>query len=122
MRAASRWSSRASDERGAASVIAAAMIATVLSVTALAGSLGAAAVARHRAQAAADLAAYSAAVRLPAGPDAACATARTVAEAMRATVSDCRIDDLDVTVDVEAAVHLRWLPGPARATARAGPA
>ncbi|MGE2732846.1 Rv3654c family TadE-like protein [Mycolicibacterium vaccae] len=117
----SRWSSRACDEQGAASVVGAAAIAAIVAVTAAVGSVGAAVVARHRAQAAADLAAYSAAVRLTAGPEAACATARSVTDAVAAAVTGCRVDDLDVIVDVAVAVNLPWSPGPARAVARAGP-
>lgn len=93
----------------------------MLATTAAAGTLGAAAVARHRAQAAADLAAYSAAVRLTGGPDTACATARTIAGMTGASMTDCRVDDLDVTVEVSVALGLSWAPGPARAVARAGP-
>ncbi|BBX19965.1 hypothetical protein MDUV_48250 [Mycolicibacterium duvalii] len=79
-------------------------------------------VARHRAQAAADLAAFSAAVWLASGPDAACAMARRIADASGAAVEDCRTEDLDVTVRVAVPVGLAWSPGPARAVARAGPA
>lgn len=97
------------------------MIAVVIGLAAVGAHLGAATIARHRAQAAADLAAFSAAVRLAAGPEAACATARTIADAMGAAVSDCRTEDLDVTVRVTVTVQLPWSPGPARAAARAGP-
>ncbi len=55
------------DERGSATVVAAAMVVVLLSVTGGCACLGAAVVARHRAQAAADLAALAAAARLPAG-------------------------------------------------------
>lgn len=101
--------------------MAAAAIAAVLATTAAAATLGAAAVARHRAQAAADLAAYSAAIRLTAGPEAACATARSIAGMTGASVTACRVDGLDVTVEVSVALGLSWAPGPARAVARAGP-
>ncbi|WP_260765382.1 Rv3654c family TadE-like protein [Mycobacterium sp. SMC-4] len=97
------------------------MIVAVLAVAAAGAHLGSAAIARHRAQAAADLAAFSAAVRLTAGPDAACATAQTVTEAVGADLSVCRIEGLDVTVQVSVPVHLPWSVGPARAVARAGP-
>lgn len=99
------------------------MIAVLLAFTTAAGYLGAAVIARHRAQAAADLAALAGAGAVVAGPDAACAAATRIAAAMRSGVTACRVDRLDVVVDVEAAVQLgRWGIAPARTAARAGPA
>ncbi len=95
------------------------MVVVLLTVTSGVAYLGAAVVARHRAQAAADLGALAAAARLPAGADAACAQADAVARAMRAGTMHCVVDDLDVVVTIEVGVG-RW--GPARAAARAGPA
>ncbi len=97
------------------------MVAVLLVVTAGAGYLGSAVVARHQAQAAADLAALAAAAAVPAGRESACEQADAVTRAMRAHTADCAVDDLDavVTVDVRLAVT-RW--GGARAAARAGPA
>jgi secretion/DNA translocation related TadE-like protein len=83
--------------------------------------VGGAAVARHRAQAAADLAALAAAGRLSLGPDAACAQARNIAAAMGAVVSGCDIQNLDVVVAVTVRPGSR-IAGEARAAARAGPA
>ena len=56
------------------------------------------------------------------GAGAACMQASTVAKAMRAGITHCTVDKLDVvvTVDVDAALG-RLGVGPARATARAGP-
>jgi secretion/DNA translocation related TadE-like protein len=97
------------------------MVAVLLAVTGGASYLGAAVVARHQAQAAADLAALAAAARLPAGPESACAQAGAVARAMRAQPADCAVDNLDVVVTIEVGLALsRW--GIARAAARAGPA
>ena len=79
--------------------------------------LGGAVVARHRAQAAADLAALAAAGVLPAGAQAACARAGDIAGAMGASITDCRIDGLDVVVSAQVTVAL----GAARGAARAGP-
>jgi secretion/DNA translocation related TadE-like protein len=108
------------DERGSATVVAAAMVAVLLSVTGGWACLGAAVVARHRAQAAADLAALAAAARVPAGAETACAQAGAVARAMRADPAGCAVDDLDVVVTVEVGLAVgRW--GTARAAARAGP-
>ena len=95
------------------------MVAVLLVATLGGLYLGAVVVARHRAQAAADLAALAAAAVLPAGADAACARAGAVAHAMRAGRVGCVVDELDVVVTIEAAVG-RW--GTARAAARAGPA
>jgi secretion/DNA translocation related TadE-like protein len=98
------------------------MMAVLLAITLGAACLGSAVIARHRAQAAADLAALGAAARLADGTDAACAQASAVARAMRTAVTDCVVEDLDVVVAVEATVPLEGLRvGPARAIARAGP-
>jgi secretion/DNA translocation related TadE-like protein len=83
---------------------------------------GTAVVARHRAQAAADLAALAAAGRLASGGAAACASATSVVTSMRATLVDCRVEQLDVIIGVDVRVQLRrWGVGSARAQARAGP-
>ncbi len=99
------------------------MMAAVLVVSVGAVHIGSAVVARHRAQAAADLAALAAATLMPAGPGAACERASAVARAMRTTVTACDAESLDVVVTVDAPVALPvWGAGPARAVARAGPA
>ncbi|WP_343573303.1 Rv3654c family TadE-like protein [Mycobacterium sp.] len=95
------------------------MVAVLLTVTAGSAYLGAAVVARHRAQAAADLAALAAAARLPAGAESACAQATAVSRAMRSGIAGCAIDELDVVITIEAGAGA-W--GKARAAARAGPA
>ena len=96
------------------------MVVVLLVVTGGGAYLGAAVVARHRAQAAADLAALAAAAGLPAGPQTACAQANAVARAMRVSTAGCAVDDLDVVVTVEASLAIGgW--GNARAAARAGP-
>jgi secretion/DNA translocation related TadE-like protein len=99
-------------------VVGAAMVAVLLWMTGTAAYLGSAVVARHRAQAAADLAALAAAARLPSGAGPACARAAAVARAMRVDDVQCRVDDLDVVVTVQVAVVFA---GAARAAARAGP-
>ncbi|WP_268956845.1 Rv3654c family TadE-like protein [Mycolicibacterium mageritense] len=115
-----RWSP--ADERGSASVLAAAMIAVVVAFTVGLAYLGAAVIARHQAQAAADLAALAAAGSLAAGPDAACAQADAIASAMHTVVAGCRVDGLDVVLEAQVTVRFgRWDLGPARASARAGP-
>ncbi|OBI84104.1 Rv3654c family TadE-like protein [Mycobacterium sp. 1245805.9] len=95
------------------------MVAVVLSLTGAGAYLGSVVVARHRAQAAADLAALAAAGRLPSGSAAACARAMVMARQMRVDDARCAVDDLDVVVTVEVRVAFA---GTARAAARAGPA
>jgi len=115
------WS-RVSAERGSATVASVAMMAALLAVTVACVYLGSAVIARHRAQAAADLAALAAAQRLADGTAVACSQASAVAAAMAATVADCAVDGLDVVVAVDVPAALGRLGmGTARAVARAGP-
>ncbi|MCX6483762.1 MAG: flp pilus-assembly TadE/G-like family protein [Mycobacterium sp.] len=109
------------EDTGAATVLAAALVAALVAITLGGVWVGSVAVARHRAQAAADLAAIAAAGRLPLGPDAACAQARTIAAAMGAAMAACDIQNLDVVVAVTVRPGDR-IAGEARAAARAGPA
>jgi secretion/DNA translocation related TadE-like protein len=119
---ASPLSSRAADEAGSASLIAAAMCAVLLAITVGGAQVGAAVVARHQAQAAADLAALAGAASVPAGKEQACARAAALAQAMRTVAVACAVDGLDLVVTVEAALALRLIgAGDARAVARAGP-
>lgn len=98
------------------------MVAVLLTVTGGGFALGAVVIARHRAQAAADLAALAGAARLPAGTDAACAAAQRLARRMvRVDDFDCAVDGLDMVIAVIVAVPGRSV-GPVRASARAGPA
>lgn len=99
---------------------AAAMVGALLSVTGGGFVLGAAVIARHRAQAIADLAALAGAGRVPAGPASACAQARMLGARMHAGEISCTVDGLDVVITVAMPVP-GWRFGPARATARAGP-
>ncbi|OBK31050.1 helicase [Mycobacterium asiaticum] len=94
-------------------MLAVAVVAVLLCVTGAGAYLGSVVVARHRAQAAADLAALAGAAALPHGVSAACARATTVAHEMRSSVAACEMDGLDVIVTVRV--------GAARAYARAGP-
>jgi secretion/DNA translocation related TadE-like protein len=97
------------------------MVGVLLSITGGSAYLGAAVVARHRAQAAADLAALAAAARLGAGPETACAQAKAVARGMLVGTVGCAVDDLDVVVTIEVRLPVGgWRS--ARAAARAGPA
>jgi secretion/DNA translocation related TadE-like protein len=99
------------------------MMAVLLSITIGAVCVGSAVIARHRAQASADLAALAAATRLTGGAEQACARASAVARAMRTVVTQCTVDELDVVVTVDAPASFgRIGVGSARAAARAGPA
>ncbi len=118
-------------ERGSATLVAVAMMAVLLTITVGGVYVGSAVIARHRAQAAADLAAVAAAVYLADGTRAACAQASAMALAMNAAVTRCEVDDLDVVVTSRHACRSdgsRWgrrapPPGPVRLTpgARAWP-
>jgi secretion/DNA translocation related TadE-like protein len=97
------------------------MVAVLLSLTAGSANLGSAVIARHRAQAAADLAALAAAAQLAAGPEAACTLAKAVAGQMAVRTTGCTVDYLDVVVSTEVRLPVGgW--GSAQAAARAGPA
>jgi secretion/DNA translocation related TadE-like protein len=109
-------------DRGSASVwVLAAGLLAVLVASAVATE-GAAIVARHRAQAAADLAALAAAAHGPDGPGPACDRAGVIAAANGARLVGCRVDGLDVVVVAEVVpAGAAGLAGTARASARAGP-
>ena len=98
------------------------MVALILAACDGAVVVGTAVIARHRAQAAADLAALAAAGRLAAGQVTACGWAASLANSMNAGMAGCVVQDLDVVVTVDVPVPLsRWGIGTARASARAGP-
>jgi secretion/DNA translocation related TadE-like protein len=91
-------------------------------VGALAASVGAVAVARHRAASAADLAALAAADRALDGPGPACAAAEVAAGAVGASLELCTIsgDIADVVAAVRPGGAIgSW--GVARSHSRAGP-
>ncbi len=95
------------------------MVAVLLCLTGAGAYLGSVVVARHRAQAAADLAALAGAAALPSGVAAACGRATAVVREMRVDDARCRVDGLDVVVT--ARVRVAFI-GVAQAAARAGPA
>jgi secretion/DNA translocation related TadE-like protein len=110
-------------ERGSGTVWMVALIAVVGVFSVFGLALGQAMTARHRAGAAADLAALAAADRALEGPRAACDRARVVAAAHGARLLDCALDGevSDVRVEIEVPAALVTL-APARVRARAGPA
>jgi secretion/DNA translocation related TadE-like protein len=111
------------EDRGSATVWAAALIAVLLLLGAVGVDLASAVRARHLAGSAADLSALAAAGVASEGEERACTTARGTAEANGARVRECRLDGWDALVAVE--VDRGWTlvgRGPAAAAARAGPA
>ena len=84
--------------------------------------LGYAVVGRHRAAAAADLAALAGAAQAVDGSVPACAVVREVATANGAAVSGCRLDGLIIDVVIEVRLPVLFgVPVVAHSRARAGP-
>ncbi len=113
------------DEGGYATVAAAGAIAGIAALIVLVIYVGAATLARHRAQSAADLAALAAASDHVAARADPCATARslTAEQRPRAEVFECAVVGEDVVVGVRVSVSLGALgTRAASARARAGPA
>lgn len=113
---------RGDAERGAGSILVLCAVAVVLTVLLPVITLAAGYDARHRAAAAADLAALAAAGQVRSGAPAACTRAQTVAEANGAVLRSCDIEGRQVVVAVAAKITgpAAWLPEPVR-RARAGP-
>ena len=111
------------DDRGAATlwVLSAGLITVLIGLTVAAA--GAAIVARHRAQAAADLAALAAAAMAVEGESAACGLAAHIADANGARLTNCQVEGWDVEVTAEVIpAGVAAFAGHASASARAGPA
>lgn len=110
------------DDRGAATVWSAGVIAVLVSVAVFGMHLGAAMVARHHAESAADLAALAGAAQAATGEQYACTQARRITDRMRVQLASCRLRDWDVLVEISAQPP-GWLGslGAATAQARAGP-
>jgi secretion/DNA translocation related TadE-like protein len=96
-------------------------VALVMAMTALAIHLGAAVLARQRAETAADLAALAGAARVLSGADLVCARATEVASANGVTVDSCVVRGIDVLISVVGQVDAGPLTGTVSARARAGP-
>lgn len=111
----------ARNDSGVATIWTAMAIAVLTAVAVFGCYIGAAVLARHRAEAAADLAALAAAAHAADGPDRACDRARWVADRMAVTLVTCRWQKLDALVEVQApSLAIGGWPGPS-ARARAGP-
>ncbi|MGW4774688.1 Rv3654c family TadE-like protein [Nocardia sp. NPDC004278] len=107
---------------GVATVFACLVLAALIGVTLLIGQVGVVIVGRHRAQAAADLSALSAAGELERGADAGCAAASEIASRMGVRILQCAVVQWDATVTVEGNVPIGLFgKRTVRAVARAGP-
>ena len=109
------------DDRGVATVWTATAVAVLVVVLAGLLQVVGAVAARHRAEAAADLAALAAAGQAVQGPEVACARAAAVAATAGGRVALCRVHDAEALVEVEVAFPAAR-GGGARGRARAGPA
>lgn len=113
---------RERSEDGFASVWAVGAVAALTMVYAVLVWLGSAALTRHRATGAADLAALAAASHARTGSQAACAKAALVGERMHVRIRSCRLSGWDALVEVVARPPgLLGNLGAASARARAGP-
>jgi secretion/DNA translocation related TadE-like protein len=112
-------------DRGSATIWLTALAALLVGACWAALAIGQAVVARHRASAAADLAALAAVSQAADGPGRGCAAAARVASAQRASVTRCVLGRDSVTVLVQVPIRGPLLPlSPlvgALAEARAGP-
>jgi len=115
---APRWGSE-----GSASIYVLLLLAVICATGVVALAAGHALAVRHRAGAAADLAALAAADRVLEGAARACDLAGSIARANGARVVACTVqgDLVDLLVEIRLSAGLSRLP-PVRARARAGPA
>lgn len=102
-------------------MLAAVGAAGMLVVLGLGLQVASATIARHRAEAAADLAALAGAAELLSGREAACGRAGRIASANGASVQNCEVLDLDLRVTVRIDVNLGPIGASATGRARAGP-
>jgi secretion/DNA translocation related TadE-like protein len=108
-------------EAGVATVLACVIAMALIVVTGLVAEFGAALLARHRAEAAADLGALAGAGMVLSGQPTVCDRAAAVARSNGAAVQDCTLIGTDLLLTVTVAVRLGPLAATATARARAGP-
>jgi secretion/DNA translocation related TadE-like protein len=109
-------------ERGSATVLAAGVAAALVVSAMTFTAVGQASAARHRAQGAADAAALAGAAKVLLGEGEACAAAQAMVERSATEFERCEVSDLEVTVYVnETPTGIPATFGPARAVSRAGP-
>lgn len=113
----------ADDDAGVATIWAAGAVVLLVSMLVFGLHLAAATSARHRAEAAADLAALAAASHALDGEQVACAYAARVVHGMSARLVGCRVEGWDALVETVVAPAMASVGvGDARGRARAGPA
>jgi secretion/DNA translocation related TadE-like protein len=113
---------RVREDRGGATVwvLAVGLVAVLLAMAW--GAVGSAMVARHRAQAAADLGALAGAARAVDGAQSACDRAAEIVRANSAAFVGCELDGFDLVVTARTTpAGLAAMVGTAQASARAGP-
>ncbi|MFI6367423.1 Rv3654c family TadE-like protein [Nocardia sp. NPDC050630] len=109
-------------DEGVATVFACLALVALIGATLLIAQVEVAVTARHRAQAAADLAALAAAGELTRGAEVGCAQAEEIAQRMGVRIQQCEVVQWDATVTVETNVPMGLLgKRSVRAVARAGP-
>jgi secretion/DNA translocation related TadE-like protein len=108
-------------DAGVATVFVAVCVVVLVLVTGIAGELGTVLLSRHRAEAAADLAALAAASVALGGKDRSCAAAADLAGANGGELVSCDQDSLTIRVQVRVRVRAGPLVGTAIGRARAGP-
>ncbi|WP_084510856.1 Rv3654c family TadE-like protein [Nocardia lijiangensis] len=109
-------------ERGGATVFACVALVGLIAAALVIGQVGTAVVARHRAQAGADLAALAAAGALDGGAEAGCEAGEEVVRRMGMRISECRVDGWDATVTVARNIPMGLFgTRTVHAVARAGP-
>ncbi|MFF5261977.1 Rv3654c family TadE-like protein [Actinomadura viridis] len=118
------WRGRGWGDRGSGVVWVVAFMALVWLVGVVAMSVGAIRAARHRADAAADLAALGAAARVPQGAEVACRVAREIVAGAGGRLAGCRLRGEIVEVSVVLALNAPFEAGEIEivSRARAGPA
>jgi secretion/DNA translocation related TadE-like protein len=109
------------DDRGVATVYTCLGIVALLAITGLAAHLGAATLARQRAETGADLAALAGAAKVLQGPDVVCSNVVRVAVANGVQVQTCSVVGTEVLVTVTARAGTGPFGGTASGRARAGP-
>lgn len=109
-------------DRGSATVWVLGVGLAVVSVGVFGAQIGAAVVARHQAQSAADLGALSAALHAVEGETSACGYARRTVAANHADLMSCRLYGLEAVVGAQVSAAGLAAYRPAQAKARAGPA
>lgn len=109
------------DDGGMATVLACLCVMALIAFTLLAAQVGAATVARERAQTAADLGALAGAAAVLSGAHAACDAAARVVSANGGTIGSCVLRGADVQVVATLDVAIGPLARRAEARARAGP-